>query len=505
MNTFCNILLNTVSTAQGITTVFAIAVIVLVFVYLKGNSAYVDKKKITREYYKKITAPLDKIYDLYLSLYNNRTFLASYPSRVYLSITDSSLKELSPRDKLMYLFLVDIVTCYKAMGLSVDVVKKEGFGLLYCSAKFLKKKISYYNLSSLNDQFVTTIIDFLGPLNGSMNSMSFSGEELLMSRALEDYDVNLQKQYISLIYNFSTITAKADVNVTAKEQQWLNSLKSFYSKKNATNKNVKTTIGGNSLNNLIGLKNVKQEIGQMSDFIKVQQERQAKGLPRTPLSYHCVFTGNPGTGKTTVARCLAEIYHSLGILSKGHLVETDRSGLVAEYVGQTAVKTNNIIDSALDGVLFIDEAYTLVNGSSNDFGHEAIATLLKRMEDDRERLVVVLAGYTEEMKHFINSNPGLQSRFNRYIEFPDYNERELYQIFQKQLTDYRYVLDKSAEVSLKQHFNRVVANKDEKFGNARYVRNLFEKTLERQASRLASASSLSKVDYSEIKQEDLAI
>lgn len=169
------------------------------------------------------------------------------------------------------------------------------------------------------------------------------------------------------------------------------------------------------LNNLVGLTRVKADIDSLRNLLRIQNMREQSGLPTTTVSYHCVFTGNPGTGKTTVARIVAGIYKELGVLKKGHLIEVDRSKLVAEYVGQTAVKTNKVIDEALDGVLFIDEAYSLLGGE-NDFGAEAVSTLLKRMEDDRKRLVVILAGYTDEIRGFIKSNPGLQSRFNRYIQ-----------------------------------------------------------------------------------------
>ena len=208
------------------------------------------------------------------------------------------------------------------------------------------------------------------------------------------------------------------------------------------------------LNSLIGLASVKTEVETLTNFIKIQQTRAAKGLKTSAVSYHCVFTGNPGTGKTTVARILAKIYKKLGVVSKGHLVETDRAGLVAEYVGQTAVKTNKIIDSALDGVLFIDEAYSLISGSENDFGKEAIATLLKRMEDNRDRLIVILAGYTKNMKDFIDSNPGLQSRFNRYIEFPDYSADELLQIFEANMKKYEYRFGEGAREYLQQYFQK---------------------------------------------------
>ena len=196
------------------------------------------------------------------------------------------------------------------------------------------------------------------------------------------------------------------------------------------------------LNSLIGLSRVKKEIASLRNFVVVQKQREQNGLKTTSVSYHCVFSGSPGTGKTTVARIVAGIYKELGILKKGHLVEVQRSDLVGEYVGQTAPKTNAKIDEALDGVLFIDEAYTLAQGDKNDFGAEAIATLLKRMEDDRERLVVILAGYDNEIKQFIDMNPGLQSRFNRYIHFDDYDPQELMEIFLFYLKKAQYNITK---------------------------------------------------------------
>ena len=234
----------------------------------------------------------------------------------------------------------------------------------------------------------------------------------------------------------------------------------------------------------------------------MRQKRDEMGLKSPNVSYHCVFTGNPGTGKTTVARILAGIYKDLGILSSGHLVETDRSGLVAEYVGQTAVKTNKIIDEALDGVLFIDEAYSLVQGGKEDYGKEAIATLLKRMEDDRDRLVVILAGYTNEIEEFINSNPGLRSRFNRYIHFADYTAVELYDIFCLMMKKNEYVMSDETGELLKKNLTEVVNNKPKDFGNARFVRNLFERTVQNQANRLAKEDNLTKEMLKEIKPED---
>ena len=259
------------------------------------------------------------------------------------------------------------------------------------------------------------------------------------------------------------------------------------------------------LDELIGLQQVKDEVRSLANFVKLQKQREAQGLKTPKMSYHLVFNGSPGTGKTTVARIVARIYKDLGVLKKGHTVETDRSGLVANYVGQTATKTNAIVDSALNGVLFIDEAYALVpeGGNGQDYGLEAISTLLKRMEDDRDKLVVIIAGYTNEMKRFIDANPGLQSRFNRYINFPDYSAAELAEIFKMYMKKNQYTLAPDAEAFLQERFEYAVAHKDRNFGNARYARNVFEKSIQQQANRLARQSNLSKSQLTELTIDDL--
>lgn len=259
------------------------------------------------------------------------------------------------------------------------------------------------------------------------------------------------------------------------------------------------------LDDLIGLNSVKKEVRSLANFVKVQKQREAQGLKTAKVSYHLVFYGSPGTGKTTVARIVGRIYKDLGVLKKGHTVETDRGGLVAKYMGQTALKTDTVIQQALDGVLFIDEAYSLVpeNGNGQDYGQEAIATLLKRMEDYRDRLVVIIAGYKNEMQRFIDSNPGLQSRFNRYIDFPDYSGVELTDIFKMYMKKNQYTLADGAEEYLKEQFEYAVAHKDRNFGNARFARNVFEKSIQSQANRLEGMANLSKSQLTELTVNDL--
>jgi len=264
--------------------------------------------------------------------------------------------------------------------------------------------------------------------------------------------------------------------------------------------------GGNSLvelQSLIGLSRVKQEVASLRNFVLVQKQRERQGLKTTSVSYHCVFSGSPGTGKTTVARIVAGIYKELGILKKGHLVEVQRADLVGEYVGQTAPKTNARIDEALDGVLFIDEAYTLAQGDQNDFGNEAIATLLKRMEDNRDRLVVILAGYDDEIRHFISKNPGLQSRFNRYIHFDDYTPQELMQILLSYLAKAQYQITTDAQDAAYNIIKSKVEEQDPQFGNARYVRNLFERIIQCQADRLARIPHATREQLVTITKEDI--
>jgi type VII secretion ATPase EccA len=259
-----------------------------------------------------------------------------------------------------------------------------------------------------------------------------------------------------------------------------------------------------ALDELIGLESVKAEIKRLVSFLDIQKRRESLGLPKTQLSLHMVFTGSPGTGKTTVARLVAQIYKSMGILAKGHLVETDRSGLVGQYVGHTDTKTHAIVNKALDGILFIDEAYALVKESENDFGKEAIDALVKRLEDDRHRLVVIVAGYQKEMEQFINTNPGLKSRFNTFITFEDFSQAELCLIFESLCKKHHYQLADEAKEKLPTLFQNAIEQAKGNFGNARFARNLFEGSLRYQAFRLSQIKkNLDKQDLMTLHLSDL--
>ena len=256
------------------------------------------------------------------------------------------------------------------------------------------------------------------------------------------------------------------------------------------------------LDRLVGLEGVKKEVHNLINLARVYALRKEHGLPNVEMSLHMVFSGNPGTGKTTIARLMARVYRSLGILSKGHLVEVDRSGLVAGYIGQTAVKTAEAVKKALGGVLFIDEAYALTGKSESDYGGEAIETLLKLMEDNRDDLVVIVAGYDGLMQEFVESNPGLSSRFNRYLHFDDYTVDEMLKIFELQLKKGQFLLTDNARAAVRDYIEASNTSSIS-FGNARGVRNIFERVLVQQANRLACAKSVSREMLLEISEEDV--
>ena len=310
---------------------------------------------------------------------------------------------------------------------------------------------------------------------------------------IANFESDVVYEYIN---KFNSVIEKGSVSFNDDAQSKTKKAKKTEEKDNEMKESPKkdSTDYLKELEDLIGLSNVKEQIISLVNLIKAQELRKKNNLKVVNVSLHSVFSGSPGTGKTTVARLYAGILKQLGVLKKGHLIEVDRSELVAGYLGQTAIKTEEIINKALDGVLFIDEAYSLTSSSSDSYGEEAINVLLKRMEDDRERLVVIVAGYTGEMHTFIDSNPGLQSRFNRYIEFQDYKSEELAQIFVSLANKNEYEIDDLAKEKLTSHFVSITTNKVEDFGNGRYVRNLFEKVIQEHANHISKLDNPTEKD-----------
>lgn len=259
------------------------------------------------------------------------------------------------------------------------------------------------------------------------------------------------------------------------------------------------------LNTLVGLKSVKQDLTNLINLVKIRKLREERGMKQPDITLHLVFSGNPGTGKTTVARLLAKIYKALGVVSEGQLVEVDRSGLVAGYVGQTATQTAEVVESAIGGILFIDEAYTLIKGGDEkDFGQEAVDTLLKLMEDNRDDLIVIVAGYTDKMEEFVNSNPGLKSRFNKYIFFNDYSGSELTEIFNNMAKKQEYDTDKEAGAFVEDYLTKKATAHEENFANAREARNYLERCIERQATRIVEIEDISDDDLRTLTLPDVS-
>ncbi len=425
------------------------------------------------------------------------------------------VKNADAAKTLQTMALVDLLKCFNTLADIQDASSNESFSMLYMVALQQGTSITnYQDVVLLNNN---TVKDYFKQLqeaasnelaqNKNVNSPYFNVANMLVQ-----YNKDLHTAYLSHLYKYASIVIKADGKVTRQEEDLLGNL--FSQKIGSTSQTIAVTNKVQEpektleqliyeLYDLTGLNEVKAEISTLISLIKIQKARENFDLKNTKMSLHLVLTGNPGTGKTTVARFIGKIYKNLGVLQQGHLIETDRSGMIAEYTGQTAIKVNKLVDSALHGVLFIDEAYAIMLDQQDVYGKEAIATLLKRMEDDRDKLIVILAGYTNEMKQFIDTNPGLQSRFNKYIHFSDFTADELYSIFIGMSRKLHFTFSTQVIELIKNHFQAMIDLGDTNFGNGRYVRNFFEKMIEKQAKRLAMDTELNKEKLTTFLPQDL--
>ena len=394
------------------------------------------------------------------------------------------------RVKPEHVLLSDLITLY----IQQQPTDKANFILGYFYDLLILNKSSKINVDEVN-QNLPSDYDFKINLKSICENHNLTDKLILMS--CDGY----QNHALEIFKEFSKTSFDVEFEFYVKPQ----------TKKETQNVNVDAIPEGDTLekvmgelNQLIGLDKVKADVNELINLLKIQKLRDAEGLKNIDITLHNVFLGPPGTGKTTVARLLSRIYYHLGFLSKGQVYETDREGLVAGYVGQTATKVNTVVNESLGGVLFIDEAYSLTqNLMGNDYGAEAINTLLKRMEDNRDDLSVVVAGYTEPMKAFIESNHGLRSRFNRYFQFDHFTAAQLMQIFEGYCKNGDIILDKEAKEKVSDTLELLVEKRDDSFGNARVIRNLFEKCTQNQANRIIKLKKISKKTLKTFKEDDI--
>ena len=420
------------------------------------------------------------------------------------SLCSMADKKMSP-EELIFISLVlmplDPDGSGKTQGLSDDIFAGDAFPV-----ERKRDLLAYWNGIS-------------GYIKKSKPDMDIEGFSLKTMNLLENLDRERGTRHAdragSALYTFAQCLIKADGPPSAAEEERLRQIYKLVSRgagTSATAVSVREAEEEETLemvmekiNALVGMGKIKEQVATLVNLIKVQKEREERKLPATPLSLHSVFYGPPGTGKTTIARLLGKVYKCLGLLKRGQLVETDRAGLVAGYVGQTAINVDTVVQKALDGVLFIDEAYALIPDDigGRDFGQEAVNTILKRMEDYRDRLVVIVAGYTDEMNRFILSNPGLKSRFSRYFYFDHYKPEELLLIFDSFCKNAEFKVQKEARDCAAALFASLYEKRDRTFGNGRMVRNAFERIVERQANRIAGISPLTDEVLCTITAQDI--
>ena len=468
---------------------------------------------ISTEYIDLLKIESDKILINCKQLNGNKAFLSSFNTILN---SDSHNISYKAEHVLLHDLLIifnELTATYKALA---EVPAKVKFILIYFYERLQGKDLSKsFDIKMINKLVQSPQLDknvkliqktaFFHPIKEMENEFILPS---VLTKIKEDNLLSIT----SFLNRIAALMLNADDKITKEEGIVLKTVSDkINNPKIIVDKAIYSQVPENDtleivmaeLNELIGLKEVKKSIEDLTNFLKVQKLRELKGLKTSNNSLHAVFMGPPGTGKTTVARMLGRIYKHLGYLESGHLIETDRAGLVAGYVGQTAIKTEEIIQSALGGVLFIDEAYSLTSGGLNDFGGEAIEILLKRMEDQRSNLVVIVAGYPDEMETFIQSNPGLQSRFNRYFKYNHFSVDGLLKIFKLYVKKADFNLTANAEEKLLEILERVHKKIHKGFGNARTMRNLFEKIIERQANRIVSIVPITEEILITLKEEDI--
>ncbi|UII31277.1 AAA family ATPase [Fulvivirga ulvae] len=468
---------------------------------------------ISAEYIKMIAKESKKAYDTCLILEREKDFIAAIPS---MTEPQAGNIEYKPQHVLLH-DIVGVFNRFAALRPNQEAIpKKAKLILIYLYEQMQGKDLGeLYGSARINEMIhserfennITLIREtsFFSP------AKEMKDEFILPALLLKSRSTYFQSM-ASFLTRVAALIAKADNKISNKDSELLKGIsekanspkilidKASY-KEVPENDSLEIVLA--ELHELIGMQDIKKNVEDLTNFLKVRKMREEKGLKTTNNSLHAVFMGPPGTGKTTVARMLGRIYKHLGYLEKGHLVETDRAGMVAGYVGQTALKADEIIKSATGGVLFIDEAYSLTSGGLNDFGNEAIEILLKRMEDHRGEMVVVVAGYPDEMEIFIQSNPGLQSRFNRYFEFDHFDVDSLLEIFKLNAKKADFILTEDAEAKLMEILERVHEKRHRGFGNARAMRNLFEKIIERQANRIVSIVPITEETLKKLTEEDI--
>ncbi|NNT71016.1 AAA family ATPase [Flavobacterium sp. IMCC34852] len=420
-------------------------------------------------------------------------------------INQNNTKEI--QYKAEHFFLSDLITVYNQQSAKED--EKARFVLAYYFDVLKNHQFADANAIQTLNRLVANP-DFKANLDhirkqNVLHSIDQKSNQSFLITALSQTKSDKLQQTLEAMNNFATLAFNLSFDKAALDQI----VASAQSKeKNSAVNNLPDNDSLEKvleeLHQLVGLEKVKNDVKELINLLEIQKRRDSEGLKNIDITLHTVFLGPPGTGKTSVARLLSRIYKHLGFLSKGQLYETDREGMIAGYVGQTATKVDKVVQESLGGVLFIDEAYALTqNLMGNDYGAEAVNTLLKRMEDHRDDLSVVVAGYTEPMKIFVESNPGLRSRFNRFFYFDHFTAEQLYQIFETFCKQSDFIIDESAKEKLEDTFDLLVDQKDDSFGNARVVRNLFEKCVQNQANRIIKLTKISKKTLKTFTEEDI--